>query len=119
MTNDALAIFAGAMLSACVLLIEHIVLWPYQHQITKQKAYVIGVATIGLGILLSAALLGDWRIAIAFGCVSGLGGAVVTGAYWYREIEEQRKKSREIAARIKTRVEDSLNVPGRTDDWRN
>lgn len=115
------AIFAGSLLTLILLVCLHLFLWPYQKVLHRLHSYVVGIASIGAGITLTALLLNQWIVAIAFWAIVGPGGFAVAIAYWIRGVEDGRKKYREAAARILRRSEERLNhaVQGKPDDHRN
>lgn len=116
------SIFAGALLTMTLLIAEHIALWPYRHIIRRVHAYVIGTASIGVGVTLVAFLLNQWLIAIVFWAVCGPGGFAIASAWLVRWLIEERKRGDTAAARIIARAEETLNraiVSREHDDRRN
>jgi hypothetical protein len=87
---EPLAILTGSIVALALLFAEHVALWPYQERLHQVARYVIGTATIGIGVTLTAALLNVWLIAIAFWCVAGPGGALIVSLWWARGIDAAR-----------------------------
>ena len=116
------AIVAGSLLTMTLLIAEHLSLWPYRHIIRRVHAYVIGTASIGVGITLVAFLLDEWLIAIVFWAVCGPGGFAIAAAWLIRWVIEERQNGDTAAARIIARAEERLTraiVPGEQGDRRN
>jgi hypothetical protein len=111
------AIFTGSFLTFVLLVAAHLILWPYRARLRRVHSYVVGVSMIGVGVTMTAFLLGQWIIAITFWAVSGPGGFAVIVAWWLREggkglsvddILEHAKRGISRAA-----------VPGESDHRRN
>ena len=116
------AIVAGSLLTLVLLIAEHLALWPYRRIMRRVHAYVIGTASIGMGVTLVAFLLDQWLIAIVFWSVCGPGGFAVAGLWLGRWVIEERQKGDTAAARIIARAEERLNraiVSGESHDRRN
>lgn len=116
------AIFAGSLLTLTLLVTAHLLLWPYRKIMRRVHSYVVGVTCIGVGITLSAFLMGQWIVAIAFWAVAGPGGCAIATAWLIRWVIEERNRGDSMAARIIQRAEERLNravVSGEPDDRRN
>lgn len=88
------AIAAGAAVAALLLLVAHVLLWPYQSQLHIVAKYTVGVACLNLGITLAAVLLADVRMALVVWAVSGTGGVVIASCWWLRGVIAQRREVR-------------------------
>lgn len=116
------AIFAGSLLTLILLMSEHFLLWPYRKIMRRVHSYVLGTASIGLGVTLAAFLMDQWLIALTFWFVAGPGGFAVAAAWLIRWVIEERGKGDTIAALIIARAEEKLNraiVSGEPRDRRN
>ena len=111
------AVFAGSFLTFILLITAHLILWPYRARMRRVHSYTVGTFLIGVGVTMTAFLLGQWIIAITFWCVTGPGGFAVIIAWWLREggeglsvddILEHARKGISRAA-----------VPGESDNRRN
>lgn len=79
---EPLAIFLGSCLASALLILSHLALW--QRRLSLSARYTVGVACIGVGVTISAALLAEWIVAIVFWPVAGAGGATVVVLHWWR-----------------------------------
>jgi hypothetical protein len=74
----------AAAFTAVLILIEHIALWSAPWRLEPPASYIVGTATIGLGVLLYCAQEHRWEAALVFWCVAGAAGATDVAAYWVR-----------------------------------
>lgn len=84
--SDLLA--AGAA-SGTVLLIEHIALWNEPLRLRPPASYVVGTATLGAAFTWWTLRQHCPQAAVAFWGIAGIGGAVVSAAYWARHVVHQ------------------------------
>lgn len=79
---EPLTIFLGSCLASALLTLSHLALW--QRRLSLSARYTVGVACIGVGVTISAALLAEWIIAIVFWPVASAGFATVVVLHWWR-----------------------------------
>lgn len=82
--SPVFAIAAGATLTFFALLAMHLICWPYRAKMHRTHAYVVGVSCIGAGLFVTAALLEQWLIFVAFVGVGLPGGLLILAAWWVR-----------------------------------
>jgi hypothetical protein len=74
---------AGA-LAAGALVAEHAALWGKRWRLSRPAAYALGTATLGTAFVGWAVQQGEYKAAVAWCVIAGMGGAVVTTAYYVR-----------------------------------
>ncbi len=112
--NPAYAIAAGSAATFLLLLAMHLICWPYRAKMHRTHAYVVGVSCIGAGLFVTAALLEQWLIFIAFVGVGLPGGLLILAAWWVRGALGPTP-----ADVIGKRVENARAVLGKPDDRNN
>ena len=75
--------FAGCVLSATLLVIEHLGFWHIR--LPRVTRYTLGVVALNLGCTLALVLRGQGIEAVGVWAISGIGGALVAGLHLWRE----------------------------------
>jgi len=75
--------------SGAALLLEHVVLWAEPLRLQPPANYVVGTATLGAALTWWCYRHDCCQAIVAFWGIAGIGGAVVTGAYWTRHVVRQ------------------------------
>lgn len=112
--SPALAIFVGSVVTFLLLLAMHLICWPYRAKMHRTHAYVVGVSCIGAGLFVTAALLEQWLIFVAFVGVGLPGGLLILAAWWVRGALGPTP-----ADTIRKRTEDARAILGKPDDRSN
>jgi hypothetical protein len=79
---------AGAV-GAAALALEHLALWQEPLRLPPPASYVVGTATLGAALTWWCQRQGCAQAAVAFWGIAGVGGTVVSVAYWARHVARQ------------------------------
>ena len=105
-----------SLVTALLLLAEHIALWRKPWRLTRPQAYSLGTATIALGYTGWAWSFGVLGAAIALWVVIIVSGIVVSGAYYVRrvlaDLDRQAFKAGQVAGPIDQQTIDKGNAYG-------
>jgi hypothetical protein len=80
---------AAGTVSGTALLLEHLALWQEPLRLKPPASYVVGTATLGTALTWWTLRQQCPQAAVAFWGIAGMGGAVVTTAYWLRHVVRQ------------------------------
>jgi hypothetical protein len=100
------ALLLGA-LTAGALAVEHAMLWDEPQRLKPPASYVVGVATLGIGLLgwvdrhRKANALTTWLAATV---ITAIGGGTVIVCYYGRDLRDQLQRSGERGGQIQGRI---------------
>jgi hypothetical protein len=75
---------AAGALAAGALAAEHMALWQKRWRLSRPAAYALGTATLSTAFIGWCVAEQEYRAATAWCVIAGMGGAVVTTAYYVR-----------------------------------
>ncbi len=73
-----------ALITAALIIIEHIALWHAPWRLSPPASYIVGTATSGVGMVLWGLAANQIDAALAFWIIAGAAGMADVGAYWVR-----------------------------------
>jgi hypothetical protein len=82
-------LLTAGTVSGTALLVEHLALWQEPLRLKPPASYVVGTATLGTALTWWTLRQQCPQAAVAFWGIAGMGGAVVTTAYWLRHVVRQ------------------------------
>lgn len=93
---DPMPVVEGAAITAALLLVEHIALWPYRGRrwLPLPARYTLGTAAILAGFAHTCYRRGETRPAVEAGALAAAGGSVVIGAHLMRRWTWKRREAR-------------------------
>lgn len=79
-----MSLLMAAVTVAALIVAEHIALWRAPWRLEPPASYIVGMATVGLGMILWGLAVGQVDAAFAFWILTSAAGMADVGAYWVR-----------------------------------
>lgn len=93
-------LLACAIVTAIVLVAEHIALWRHPWRLKPPVTYGLGVGTLAVGFTVWAAWVDLLVVAVAFWALAIIAGAPVVVAYWIRNVLAQLDEAAVLSGRL-------------------